>query len=94
MEQLTLITVSAVMGLLISVLLAQVLNHIRIIKTVQRIQTLEDRILARLLVLTKQLTPEPMGTPVTMEDLDQIQMELELSDKTPQKNMPIKGYTK
>lgn len=73
---LVLITVATNLGLLIAALIAGAMNQVRVTRTLRQIKTLEDRILARLLILTDpapvELTLE--GTPVTLEDL--IKMDL------------------
>lgn len=73
---LVLITVATNLGLLIAALIAGAMNQVRVTRTLRQIKTLEDRILARLLMITDpapvELTLE--GTPVTLEDL--IKMDL------------------
>ncbi|AWY08833.1 hypothetical protein vBRpoPV14_48 [Ruegeria phage vB_RpoP-V14] len=70
MEQAIMSTAVVLIGLTLVGLLIQILNQIRLMKTMDRILTMEDRILARLLMAdqtTLEMTME--GTPITMEDL-------------------------
>lgn len=70
MDQAILSTAIILIGLTMVGLLIQILNQIRLIRVLSRILTMEDRILARLLMAetaTQMITME--GVPVTMEDL-------------------------
>ena len=70
MEQAIMSTAVVLIGLTLVGLLIQILNQIHLMKTMNRILTMEARILARLLMAdqaTLEMTME--GTPITMEDL-------------------------
>ncbi|CBX87973.1 hypothetical protein [Roseovarius Plymouth podovirus 1] len=74
MEQAIMATGVVLVGLVILGLTMQVINLVRIQTTLRRVETLEARILARLLmaetqVATETLTEIPGMTPVTLEDL-------------------------
>lgn len=70
MDQAIMSTAVVLIGLTMVGLLIQTLNQIRLIRLLTRVLTMEDRILARLLMaeeMTPMITMEE--TPMTMEDL-------------------------
>lgn len=71
---LILITVAANLGLLVAGLIVMAIHQSRTIRVLKRIQTLEDRILARMLMEDRDREMTIQGTPATLEDL--IQMDL------------------
>lgn len=70
MEQAIMSTAVILIGLTLVGLLIQILNQVRLIRITNRILTMEDRILTRLLMADQTILEMTMeGTPITMEDL-------------------------
>jgi len=80
MPELTMITVTVLLGLTMVGLTAQILNQIRLMRLMDRMILLENRILARFLMEENQMK----GTTVTLEDL--ILRDLEEMDLTTMTN--------
>jgi hypothetical protein len=83
MEQAIMSTAVVLIGLTLVGLLIQILNQIRLIKVMNRVLTIEDRILARLLMADQTILEMTMdGTPVTMEDLILRDLEEQMTEVT------------
>lgn len=92
MQEATMATMVILLGLMMVGLLVQAMNQVRLMQTLRRLETLEARILARLLMMEtkdqattarmdqtiQDLTEIPGMTPITLEDLETLaQMEAE-----------------
>lgn len=87
MEHLTMITLATILGLVLTGLLLQVLNHLRLMTVARRQETTEARILARLMILETAMTDQHQemeitmeGTPVTLEDLIRADLEEQMTE--------------
>lgn len=90
MEQAIMSSAVVLIGLTLVGLLIQILNQVRLIRITNRILTMEDRILTRLLMAdqtTLEMTME--GTPITMEDLILRDLEEQMTEAKTMETMAI-----